>query len=232
MTSSPLVSVIMPVFNAEPYLREAIDSVLAQTHPSHELICINDGSSDHSPDIIMSYGDKIAFIDSHKNEGIGTTRNKGLAVAHGDYIAFMDADDIWERNKLARQVEHMQEHPDVDLLFTYMQCFISPELSDEVKRTRACPTEPIPGHLAATALTKRNLFDAIGLFDPRWRVGEFIDWYARAKSHGVTIDILSDVLLRRRIHATNIGVRERPALTDYVKIAREALERKRQRGHS
>lgn len=227
MSPPPLVSVIMPVFNAGLYVREAVESVLAQSYPRIELICINDGSRDNSVEVLKEFGGKIILIDNKENQGIGEARNNGLRIAKGEYIALMDADDLWKTEKIATQVQYLQEHPDLDLLFTYMQCFLSPDLSEEARRLRSCPPDPIPGHLAASSFMKASLFEKVGLFDARWRVGEFIDWFARAKELGVTSDILPDVFLLRRIHGTNTGIAQRPSLKDYVRIMKESLDRKR-----
>ena len=232
MNPSPLISVVMPVYNAGPYLRAAIDSVLAQTYASIELICVDDGSSDNSLDVLRSFGTKITLITCEKNRGIAAARNTGVTQARGEYLAFMDADDVWMPHKLALQHVYFDAHPETQLLFTHMQCFVSPELSNEVKRQRACPSQPTPGYLAATACVPMSFFQHVGQFDPRWRVGEFIDWFTRAKTLNVCVAILPEVLLQRRIHATNIGVRERTSLTDYVHIAKEALDRKRAQQHT
>lgn len=224
-----LVSVIMPAYNAEKYIAEAIGSVLSQDDVSLELICINDGSTDGTLEIVQSFGDKIIVIDSPVNLGIAGARNAGIQVARGEYIAFMDADDMWRKHKLNRQIKQLTEHPHIDVSFTHVQCFLSPELSDDVKSQRLCPAEPLPGQIPPTVLMKRNSFDRVGLFDSRWRVGEFVDWLARAESLGLSFDMLSDVYLDRRIHDTNTGVRDRMSRIDYVRIVKESLDRKRKK---
>jgi len=227
MTSTPLISVILPVFNSESYVREAVESVLSQTYKPVQLICINDGSSDNSLAILKSFGDKIILIDSAENCGIAQSRNKGVEVASGEFVAFMDADDIWKEQKLSVQMEQFVKDPELGASFSHMKCFLSPELSEEVKRTRYCPPGVLPGYISAAVLIKMSVFKKVGGFNPKWRVGEFVDWSARAKSIGVSFAIVPDVFLLRRIHGSNTGVTERPSQTDYLKIVREALERKR-----
>lgn len=231
MKLNPLVSVIMPVYNTERYVREAIDSVLAQTYRPLELICVNDGSTDHSLEIIQSYAtaysDVVRCIDLPKNSGIAEARNTAIRVAQGEYLAFMDADDVWKSGKISAQMERFIANPVLHISFTHIQCFISPDLSEEVKRTRFCPPDPMPGYISPTAMVRRDFFDTVGAFNPKWRVGEFIDWYARAQSMDVVSDMIPEVYHLRRIHATNTGVTERPSRGDYVKIMRELLDRKR-----
>ncbi len=217
----------MPVFNAEKYVRAAIESVLAQTYAPVELICVDDGSSDGSLAILESFGTRIQLVRCDKNGGIGAARNKGIERVTGELIAFLDADDVWAPEKLKRQIERLQTPNPPDIVFSFMQCFVSPELPEEIRRTRECPVHPTPGYIAGTALMKTELFHRVGLFGGQWRVGEFIDWLERAKEQGVRIECMSDVLLQRRIHGTNTGVTQRDALKDYTRIVREALNRKR-----
>lgn len=115
--SDILVSVVMPVYNGALYLREAIDSILTQTHTNLELIIINDGSSDNSEEIILSYDDsRIRYFVNEKNNGICVTLNKGLDAAQGIYIARMDCDDISVPERLQKQVEYMELHSSVGVL--------------------------------------------------------------------------------------------------------------------
>lgn len=225
--SWPLVSVVMPVYNTERYVGEAIESVLAQADVSVELIVIDDGSTDGTREVLRSYGDRIKLVESDANSGIGAARNRGIAIARGEFLAFMDADDIWRSEKLSKQLAQFEADPDLDISFTMMQCFLSPELSDEIKARRHCPPDPAPGQLPPTVLVKKTSFDRVGPFDPKWRVGEFVDWLARARHLGLKQTMLGEVMLDRRIHDGNTGVVARDARADYVRIVREALERKR-----
>ena len=105
----PLVSVVMPVYNAEKYLKEAIDSILSQTYPNFELVVVNDGSTDSSREIILSYADpRIRLIENEKNSGIVFTRNVGLMAAAGVYTATLDSDDIAVPDRLTRQVNFLE----------------------------------------------------------------------------------------------------------------------------
>lgn len=116
---SPIVSVVMPVYNGSKYLKEAIDSILNQTFTDFELIVVNDGSTDDSEKIILSYNDqRIRYLKNKQNSGICTTLNKGLNNANGKYIARMDCDDISMPERLAKQVGYLECHPDIGALGT------------------------------------------------------------------------------------------------------------------
>jgi glycosyltransferase involved in cell wall biosynthesis len=224
---TPWVSVIMPVFNTDKYVAQAIESVRGQTKNNLELICINDGSTDDSLNILKSFGDKIILLENDAKSGIAITRNKGLAVAKGEFVAFVDSDDIWKLNKLEKQLSLFEKNPKLDIAFTYMECFLSPEIPEEIKKIRYCPPGITPGYLPGTFLAKKSSFDKVGLFNTSLTLGEFIDWFAKAKELGLTHEIVPELLYLRRIHETNTGVNERPNRSDYLKVVKSALDRRR-----
>lgn len=118
-TDKPLVSCIIIFLNGEAYIREAIESVLAQTHPEWELILVDDGTTDGATAIARSYAaahpQRIVYTEhpGHENRGMSASRNAGVRLARGEYVAFLDADDIWLPDRLTRHVEVMERHPDV-----------------------------------------------------------------------------------------------------------------------
>ena len=105
------ISVVIPAYNHGRFLREAIDSVLAQTYAPLEIIVVDDGSTDDTEQIVRSYGDRVRYI-RQQNAGVGAARNNGIANARGEYVAFLDSDDLWLPEKLAVQVEYMRRHPE------------------------------------------------------------------------------------------------------------------------
>jgi glycosyltransferase involved in cell wall biosynthesis len=227
MNNSPLISVVMPVFNTEKYVAQAITSVLNQTYRPIEIICINDGSTDATKRVLESFGDSIIFVDSKENGGIGMARNKGIHMVKGEYLAFMDADDIWKPEKLALQINQLYKNPRLDMVFTYSQFFLSPDIAQATKDMRHLPDNAIPGYIAPTVLVKKSSFDKVGLFQTHWKVGEFIAWLTKAKDMGLQYMVMPDILHLRRIHQTNTVVTQRSQRSDYVKIVKEMLERKR-----
>jgi len=227
MEPKPLISVVMPAFNTEKYVAESIRSVLGQSYTNIELICIDDGSSDGTLKVIRTFVDQVRIVECNENRGIAVARNQGLALATGDFIAFIDADDVWETDKLEKQLRAFKHDPELAMCFTYMRCFLSPELPEEIKSIRYCPTEPAPAYIAGTALLKKEVVERVGLFDESLRIGEFIDWNSRAQEAGFKSAMLEDVMYQRRIHETNTGVNERPSRTDYLKVARNAIARRK-----
>ena len=117
---APLVSIIMPAYNCERYIAEAITSVINQTYPNLELIVIDDSSQDNTANIVKKLALKDMRINLYQNErnmGVSKTRNKGIEIAKGEWIAFLDSDDCWTSDKLEKQMEFIKAHPNA--LFTY-----------------------------------------------------------------------------------------------------------------
>jgi len=222
-----LISVILPVYNAGLYVEDAINSVLEQTYKNLEIICIDDGSKDNSLAVLKKFGDKILLIDSKENCGQSDARNKGVRMASGEFIAFLDADDLWESNKLSLQMDRLEKDPGLDILFSYSKFFISPDISEAIKKARYLPKDPVPGYIPQTSLMRIDSFKRVGYFDTKWKAGEFIAWFAKAKSMGLSYDIIPDILHLRRIHETNTTITETSLKSDYLKIVKEALDRRR-----
>ena len=120
----PKISVIMPAYNAEKYIKEAIDSILSQTFQDFELIVLNDCSKDSTEQIILSYtDDRVVYLKNEVNMGVAATLNRGLAVAGGEYIARMDADDISHPERFRKQARYLDAHPEVAVLGSNLECF-------------------------------------------------------------------------------------------------------------
>jgi glycosyltransferase involved in cell wall biosynthesis len=150
-------------------------------------------------------------------------------LAGGDFLAFLDADDLWEVDKLARQMDAFDKDPSLDVVFGHFRSFYSPELAGTGHGIASAAHQILPGYFKGTALIRRGSFWKVGLFDTRWRLGDFIDWYKRAREQGLKMLMLRDAVLKRRVHADNRSYRERHARADYVHILKEALDRQRQR---
>jgi len=221
-----LVSVIIPVYNCERYLAEAVESVLGQTYRPIEIVVVNDGSTDNSGRVAERFGSSVRYcLQNHA--GIGAARNRGIDCARGRYLAFLDADDLWVEQKLAWQTALFNRDPELDIAFGHARHFYSPELPEEARNKIRCPAEAMPGYSCSTMLVTREAFSRVGPFEVARQVGEFIDWYARARHIGIKSILLPDVLLRRRLHVANQGIVRRQARTDYVRVLKAALDRRR-----
>jgi glycosyltransferase involved in cell wall biosynthesis len=231
MKDSPLVSVIIPVYNYERYLGEAIESVLGQTHQHLEVIVVDDGSTDQSGEVAKSFADKGVRYCDQVHAGIGPARNKGVELAQGDFLAFLDADDRWPLEKIERQLRTFESDPTLEMVFGQaVQLHNGPEWESGVKEKKVHVAGMVPGMVAGTMLIKRAAFFRVGKFQGDWKVGEFIDWYARAIELQIRSLVLPDLLLWRRIHDSNQGVRERQSVSDYARVLKAKLDRTRAEG--
>jgi glycosyltransferase involved in cell wall biosynthesis len=135
----PLVSVIMPVYNSSKYLKDAINSILSQSYKNIELVIVNDGSTDLSRDIILSYSDpRIRLFENERNSGIVYSRNKGLQEARGKYIANLDSDDIALPGRIEKQVDFLENHADYGMCGTF---FFTMDHNGKLLKKRRFPTD-------------------------------------------------------------------------------------------
>ncbi len=208
------VSVVIPVYNGAHYLQQAIASVIAQTHKPCEIIVVDDGSTDDSAAIAEQAG-VLCLRRSH--EGAGLARNAGVERASGEFLAFLDADDMWTPDKTERQLAALCSSP-TNMVFGHVEQF---------REDTAAVYAPEAGCIPGALLLRREEFLRVGLFSAEWKIGEFIDWYARATELGLQSTMIPDVVLKRRIHSTNLGVRERASSVDYTRVVRAALHRRR-----
>jgi glycosyltransferase involved in cell wall biosynthesis len=201
-----LVSCIVPVFNGERYLGEALHSVLAQTYKSVEIIVVDDGSTDRTPQILENFGKQIRSL-RQDNGGPAAARNSGVGIAQGDLIAFLDADDLWHPEKLRRQMQCLEARPEADLCITYLQNFWSPEFKAEAEHfSNHRLSKPTPGYfMLPTVLIRRDVFDSIGFFNTKLQVCEDVEWFLRAVERDMVILVLREVFLQRRLHASNLS---------------------------
>ncbi len=225
----PTISCIIPVYNAARYLAEALDSVLAQSVAADEIILVDDGSTDDSRHVASQYADHVTLVHQ-VNQGPAAARNRGLQLARGDLIAFLDADDLWAREKTARQCEAFASRPELGICITNVQNFWAPELQHEKAHLDRRYTDPHPGYVCQCLMTRREVFDRVGTFDESLRVSEDTDWFSRAERAGVVKHILPEVLVQRRLHSTNTSYalyNSARARDDILEVAIRNLRSKR-----
>ncbi len=220
-----LVSVIVPVFNGERYLREALGSVLSQTYSNLELIVVDDGSTDATAAILRAMGDPVRSA-RQAHAGTAAALNHGIDIARGAFLSFLDADDLWVQEKLSMQMAALERDPELDLIFGNVRQFHSPELTPAERAAIACPDHPMRGVSAGTMLIRQGALMRVGPFDTGWAIGEFMDWYARAMEAELRETTLAEVVMFRRLHAHGSRARTRDAGIEYTRIARAALHRR------
>ncbi len=218
-----IVSAVIPVYNGEQYLAAAIESVVAQGAAVAEVIVVDDGSEDGSAAVAGGWGAPVRCIRA-PHAGIGAARNAGIEAATGSFVAFLDADDLWTEGRLAAQLTAFEADPALDMVFGLAEQFRDDGLP--VTGMQALGPAIIAGAMLIRAASLRR----VGPFATGIRMGEFIDWYGRAKDLGLRETLLPSLVIRRRIHGENTGLREAAHRVDYTRVLRAALERRRAAG--
>ncbi len=232
---TPRISVIIPVYNGESFIAQAIQSVLDQEYPAHEIIVIDDGSTDNTPAVLERFRDKI-ITRRTSNLGVSNARNAGLEIAVGDYIAFLDADDVWFKNKLKKQVEAIRKYPEAgficsDFAVRYRDMGGRMRLHFSILRNKRemnfdSPLKNSPFRLlveenfigtGSCATVKRSVALEAGFFKMEYNRCEEFDYFLRCALLTDFI-VLSDVLFYKRTHSSNLSHDQIFAFTAHKKI--------------
>jgi glycosyltransferase involved in cell wall biosynthesis len=231
--STPRISCIVPAYNSARYLGEAVDSILAQTYRSIEIIVADDGSTDDTATIAASYGAAVRFV-AQATAGPPATRNLGVRAATGEFVAFLDADDLWHPEKLALQMARFVSRPELGVSVTQIKHFWIPELADEEQHFRGdARGGALPGYVTMTMLARRALFDSVGLFDATLWHSDASDWLLRAAGRGTTVEMLPQVLVSHRMHHANLSRRYgAESRLEFVRLVKRSLDERRSDGHT
>jgi glycosyltransferase involved in cell wall biosynthesis len=204
----PLVSVIIPVYNGAEFLEEAVSSVRRQEYGPVEIILVDDGSTDATPDVAARLtGNANAFCSisyiCQENHGAPAARNRGLERARGQFVTFLDADDLWLVHRLEIQAPLLIEHPDYDVVIGNLQS-VRHVAEPDGTVTLAALTPPHPALSLATCLIRRSAFERAGVLDERQRYADDVEWLLRAREAGLQLVFHADPVLLYRRHANNI----------------------------
>ena len=221
-----MISVLIPAYNAENFLTEAVESVLRQTYKDFEIIVVDDGSTDQTRRTAESFTRRIKY-QYQKNSGAAAARNQCVRLSQGEFLAFLDADDVWAENKLELQMKALSEDASLEAVFGMVRQVFQSEWEQKLSEPDAPENELLKGFSQATMLIRRESFLRIGMFSEENTIGEFVDWLLRAKEANLQMKVLPSLFLWRRIHASNQGIRHRSNISDYVKILKKSIDRRR-----
>ena len=216
----PRISVMIPVYNGEAYLGEAVQSVLAQSYRPIEIVVVDDGSDDASATVARRFGDAVRYERQPR-------RGNAVALATGELFTFLDADDRLVPGALQRLAEVLERDPSLQAVYGHVREFVSPDVDAEALARLRPPIDRIAGCLPTNMLIRRDAFLRVGGFATDLRVGVTVDWSARARELGMATILLDDVLFERRLHADNNGLREREHASHYLQVVKAALDRRR-----
>ncbi|WP_319508429.1 glycosyltransferase [uncultured Methanolobus sp.] len=226
---SPAVSVIMNCYNCSKYLKEAIDSVYAQTYTDWEIIFWDNVSTDGSAGIAQSYDSKLRYFCGDKNVPLGNARNLAINKAKGQYIAFLDCDDIWLPSKMEKQIALFESNPDLKLVFCdcnivnfqhdflYRAFSVQPPSRGFVFNELLLSNNFIP---LVTVVVKNSVFNAVGTFNNEYKIAEEYELFLRI-AYKYHLDYVDEALAEYRVHDNNwshrqdIGIKEQLNLIDF-----------------
>ncbi len=218
-----LVSVVMPAFDEERFIGEALESVLAQTYSPVELMVVDDGSTDRTGEIAETYGVRVV---RQEHAGHPAARNLGLSLARGDYWTIFDADDLMPPQRIERQVEHLERHPELGMVLGLTEAFVTPGEPRPPHWNPAWDDGPFPG-CAGTMMSRREVLAAVGPYDESMRVSADFEWIVRARDLGVGAAHVDALALRYRIHPGTASADRMQVSGVMLGVLRESLARRR-----
>jgi glycosyltransferase involved in cell wall biosynthesis len=226
----PKVSVIIPAYNCQSFIAETVESILAQTYPDYEIIVVDDGSTDNTRDVLQRYEDRVRYV-YQENSGVGAARNRGLSLARGEYIAFLDHDDLWLPEKLETQMKILETRPEVGLV--YSNCYHIDEAGtilgryfDHIKPARGMVfhqlfmTNFIP---LLTVLVRKAVLDQVGTFRIGWSISEDYDLLLRVARKFI-LDYVETPLAKYRLHSGNVSRDVDRFLRENLLLAEELIQ--------
>jgi glycosyltransferase involved in cell wall biosynthesis len=218
------LSVVIPTFNSRRFIAEAIHSVLGQCHLASlgvevDVLVVDNGSTDNTVELVDTlFGGQVRLMTARDHQGAFHPRNVGMAAAEGEWVALLDADDLWAPDKLYRQLIASAQQPELELLFCGGVEFSDPKAAFPFRQ------DPQPFLSPSALLMRRTALERTGPFPP-FRAGEFIAWFGWAKALGLRWHVLPETLVRRRVHRSNTS-RDRTALADYPRAMGWLLSRR------
>ena len=227
MSHGVRISCVIPVFNGERFLAEAIHSVLAQSHGEFEMIVVDDGSVDGTGTVARRFGERVVYVHQD-NAGVSSARNQGVQRGSCEFLALLDADDLWHPDKTALQLARFDARATWRSCTAHMENFWSPEVAHEVVALQDGRLTEVQPNLGSSFMCRRSVFDTIGLFDTALKHRDIQDFILRATDAGLQVETLPDVLVKRRIHDADFS-RQRNDAGDLelLAVARARIARRR-----
>lgn len=212
--AEPAISVLMPVLNSIRFIGDTLASIFAQTLPPLEVIVVDDASTDGTSDFLASYPDaRLRHVLRTGQRNIYSAWNHAIALAQGELLAFVSADDLWLPDKLALQAARMIAEPDLQYTCTYHEGFIDPVYPPPPEYVRANQIGIRTGVLMETMMARPSLFTQQGAgFFEDYQVSGDVEWFARQKARQVPFAMIEQALTRKRLHDDNTSARD-PDLT-------------------
>jgi glycosyltransferase involved in cell wall biosynthesis len=225
MDEYPKVSVIIPVYNGDQFIADAINSVLHQRHSAVEIIVVDDGSTDRTADVVRRFGTRVRLL-MQANHGAASARNHGVREARADILAFLDADDLYTPDKLSLQLARLERNPCVDVVIGQRKYLMTASDEAEGRHFVDYPDDHLSLQFGC-GLFRRRVFDRIGALSENMRLCEDWDWFMRARETAVPLLIHRHVVLHQRIHHANTTRQREAGARFTLEMVRRSLARRR-----
>jgi len=228
----PSVSVIIPAYYAAAFVREAIESSVVQTVPPQEVIVVDDGSTDDTGAIAdaVAREHRVVRVIHQDNDGPAGARNTAIAVATGEYLTFLDADDAMAPDRIEFQVGYLLAHPGTDIVIGAVErsAEAGMELDREFLKHEMIAAEFAEGINLMAMTARASAFAELGMFDPSYRLSEDYQWLVRAHRKERTIALVPRIVGRRRLHDANVSSKVDDVRNQMFRVLREHIrEQKR-----
>jgi glycosyltransferase involved in cell wall biosynthesis len=224
----PLVTCVVPTFNAEGHIEGALASLLSQTHRPIEVVVADDGSTDRTVELARASGPPVRVV-VQETAGPAATRNLGIRSAQGSFVAFLDPDDRWLPEKLARQLARFATRPELDCSVTQVR-IVWDDPGDLAAQalTGHRRAGVVPGYATPTLLARRSAFDRVGLLDETRWFTDATEWFTRALDAGLAVELLEEPLVERHVHAANLTRRRgRESTEEFLDLVRARIQARR-----
>ena len=218
----------MPVYNGARYIREALDSIVAQEFPKLEIIVVDDGSTDETKEIVTSYPFHVIRYQYQDNGGPSVARNTGIRNAMFDYITFLDADDTWPVQKLQKQFQFLCDNPNIDVITGLVNYVFVP--GSEHRKDDYKVESPIFFVQLGAMMLRRKVIDTIGNFNEQLRFSEDHDWLLRIRENKIPLHIVNEIALNYRIHPGNMTKHKNAKDLQVLQALKFSLDRRRKTG--
>lgn len=223
--AQPLVSVIIAAYNAAGFITDALGSIQSQQHEPLEIIVVDDGSTDATAVTVASFSDTVRYT-YQPNAGPPAARNRGLEIAQGEVVCFLDADDMWTADKLRVQLSLLAAEPELDIVLGHSRYVRATEGEGGNKTLEFHPDSWPILSLGAAAIRARA-FERIGRFDEQMRYDDDVDWYLRAREAGLAFRIHPEVVKLYRRHSGNATNHRDMDQHFFLKALKQSLDRRR-----
>lgn len=217
------ISVIIAARNAEQYLPTALASVTSQTLAAYEIIVVDGRSTDQTVTLAESSGGRVI---TQPGLGLADAWNTGVSAARGEWIAFLDADDIWAPCKLRLQLACARTQPAASFITSWFSYFLEEGAEIPLGFKPRLLKEPQRGQIPGTLLIRRHLFESLGGFDTRFQIAHDVDWFARIKDNHIVGATVERVLMYKRVHAHNLSNDARTNNLELLRLFRASLARR------